>query len=444
MNAKYLILLCLVVVVVPAVIVNTPNGRKVDFSRLGPVAKDLVRLTGRVINRLLTFAQNRGLDVPTTVRTRVDDYNSKREREARQRSSDGWGAVRVTDPLLIDRCIEIWGPHPEGPQKLGDWRSALSCSVEEANEWRTISPDLQRWVQWKNAGLSPSDASGWLSSRNVTPQEAQEWKLRGFDSEIASAWKLMGYSPENAVLPSFGAILDPQTAIQLRHDIEIFNINPQLLNLQEWLDAGFTHATLSSIPGWIKFGFSAKDAAIWGNQPAICAEWRDHEFTPDQMRTWKQISTEISASEASLWSSVGFKPEAYARWQNSSLEFATEWHQNGFSSESETAPWVSAGFTASESRTWINESGFSADRAKDWKDYEFSPRTAYLWDHSGIQPHRANQWISAGQDNPMEVVIVDRVVDSLDDVIQQLTSGISLQEIIESLDQSSGDIGMAD
>jgi hypothetical protein len=417
MKFSYLFFICAVALVLKACMVETPTGRKIDLRHLPKIGSDLARFAEKIARPILIMAQKNGVDLPPALTEKINGARARREAENSKRNSDGWSAVRVTDPALINQCIDIWGPHPEGPRKLGDWRSALGCSVEEANEWRSISPNLKRWTEWKAQGLLPSDASGWLSSKPITPQETRLWIDAGFTSEIANSWRDFGYSPKDAAEQSFGGVLSLPDARALIAEFRATGIESSGINIQDWIDCGFSRLNLTSIPQWIQHGFLPSEAQQWGNYPAASAEWRAAGFEPGEFTIWKSAHFSISAESAKQWIAAGISAQEFSSWRNSEINFAVEWKSAGFASEEIAQQWSAQGFTAME---------------------------AAPWRRNEVTPARACLWIEVGQTDPRLVRNINRMSSDLSPVLEKLKSGMSLNDIELELDSSPGDIGLAD
>lgn len=415
MKFSYLFFICATALVLKACIVETPAGRKIDLRRLPKIGSDLARFTAWLARKILAIAQKKGVDLPTALTEKINESRAKREAENSKRNSDGWSAVGVTDSAHINRCIEIWGPHPEGPRKLGDWRAALGCSVEEANEWRSISPNLQRWTEWKAEGLLPSDASGWLSYKSITPQETRQWIDAGFTSEIASTWRDLGYSPEAAAEQSFGGTLSFPDARALSAEFRNTSIESSTVNIQDWIDCGFSGHGLISIPLWIKHGFLPSEAQKWGNHPTDSAEWRAAGFTPEEFTIWKSAHSSIGANAAQQWITAGISAQEFNAWKNSEISFAIEWKSASFISEETAQQWSTQGFSATE---------------------------AAPWRRSQVTPQRARLWTNAGQSDPRLVLNINRMATDLSPILEKLKAGMSINEIELELDSSPGDIGL--
>ncbi len=178
MKFNYVIFILFIVIFAKAILVDTPRGKRLDFSRLPHIGSELTRSFESMTRGLFKLANKCGLQRPPSIGQWFDESHNKREATIRQRNSDGWSAVNVTDPAQIQVYVEIWGPHPEGPRKLGDWRSALGCSVSEANQWRELSPDLPRLVEWKKEGMSPEDTAGWFPNPRSYPTRQKTGKVK--------------------------------------------------------------------------------------------------------------------------------------------------------------------------------------------------------------------------------------------------------------------------
>jgi hypothetical protein len=417
MKFSYLFFICAAALLLKACIVETPDGHKIDLRRLPKIGSDLARFASWLTRPILAIAQKRGVDLPPALTEKINESRAKRVAENSKRNSDGWSAVGVTDAALVNRCIEIWGPHPEGPRKLGDWRAALGCSVEEANEWRSISPNLTRWTEWKAEGLLPSDASGWLSYKSISPPETRLWIDAGFTSEIASTWRDRGYSPEDAAEQSYGGVLSFPDARALSAELSAASIESSQINVRDWIDCGFSGLGLTSIPLWISLGFLPNDAQKWGNYPVASAEWRAAGFTPEEFTIWKSVHSSISAETAQQWIAAGISAQEFTAWKNSEINYAVEWKSASFTSEEIAQQWSTQGFSATE---------------------------AAPWKRSQVTPQRARLWIDAGQTDPRLVLNINRMAPDLPPILEKLKTGMSMNEIELELDSSPGDIGLGD
>jgi hypothetical protein len=415
MNFNYIILFLLVVLIAKAILVDTPSGKRLDFHRLPHIGSELIRTFESVTRAGFKLANKFGLKTPHSIGQWFDEAHNKREAINRQRNSDGWSAVNVTDPAQIKACVEIWGPHPEGPRKLGDWRSALGCSANEANKWRELSPDLHRLVEWKKEGMSPEDTAGWLSNRSVTPNEAKNWRSEGFSSELASTWRNLGYSPQDA------RALDEHCARS--------GLNPRGLNVKPWIDAGFVGTQLVLIPRWVSLGFNPTEAMSWDLPPSTSAEWRNLGFTAAESKQWLSGRPTLTATSAFEWKSAGIESTDFKNWSTSELEFALNWRTVGVDSEIEAQSWIKNGFPLTKVSEWKSNGMNSANVSKPWQDNGFSAVDAARWTRNGITAE------------PREVVSVDQMASNVELLIELLQSGKTLTEIETELDSSPGDIG---
>jgi hypothetical protein len=444
MTFNYIFLILLVVLVARAILVDTPSGKRLDFSRLPHIGSELIRTLESVTRAVFKLANKCGLETPQSIGQWFDESHNKREATIRQRNLDGWSAVNVTDPAQIKACVEIWGPHPEGPRKLGDWRSALGCSASEANQWRELSPDLHRLVEWKKEGMSPEDTAGWLSNRTVTPSEAKNWRSEGFSSELASTWRNLGYSPQEARAQSYEATLSVPDARALDEQCARAGLNPQGLNVQTWVDAGFTGTQLVLVPLWVSFGFNPTEARSWDLPPSTSAEWRNLGFTATESKQWLSASPTLTAATAFEWKSAGIESSDFQNWNTSELEFALNWRSVGVNSEVEALSWIRNSFSLTEVSEWKANGMDSADVSQPWRDNGFSAVDAARWARNGIPVERAQIWVLHGHTEPRVVVNVDQMISGVELLIELLESGKTLTEIETELDSSPGDIGFTD
>ena len=441
MKSNYIILILFFVLVGKAILVDTPSGKRLDFSRLPHIGSELTRSFESLTRSLFKLANKFGIETPPSIGQWFDDAHNKREATIRQRNADGWSAVNVTDLAQIQACIEIWGPHPEGPRKLGDWRSALGCDVSEANQWRELSPDLHRLVEWKKEGMSPEDTAGWFTNRLVIPNEAKNWKSEGFSSEIASTWRNLGYSPQEARAQSYGAMLSVPDARALDEQCARLGVNPQSLNLEPWIDAGFAGTHLVLVPQWVSLGFNPAEAMSWDLTPSTSAEWRGLGFTAPESKQWLSAKPTLSATTAFEWKSAGFDSTDFQNWSTSELEFAVNWFAAGVHSEIEASTWQEEGFSLSAVQDWKSNGFNSAAVSKTWKDNGFSAIEAARWTHNEITAERALVWTSHGYTEPRLVSTVNLMVKDSETLEVLLHSEKTLSEIEAELDSSPGDIG---
>jgi hypothetical protein len=441
MKSNYIIIILFFVLVAKAILVDTPSGKRLDFSRLPHIGSELTRSFESITRGLFKLANKCGLETPPSIGQWFDEANNKREATIRQRNADGWSAVNVTDPSQIQACVEIWGPHPEGPRKLGDWRSALGCSVSEANQWRELSPDLRRLVEWKKEGMSPEDTAGWFSNRSVMPNEAKNWQSEGFSSELASTWRSLGYSPQEARAQSYGAILSVPDARALDEQCARSGLNPQALNLESWIDEGFVGIHLVLVPQWVSLGFNPAEAMSWDLMPSASAEWRDLGFSALEAKQWLSAKRTLSATTAFEWKSAGFDSTDFQNWSTSELEFAVNWCAAGVHSEIEASTWQEEGFSFIAVQDWKSNGLNSAAASRTWQDNGFSAIEAARWSNSGVTAERATVWTSHGYTEPGLVSNVNLMVRDSETLEALLHSGKTLSEIEAELDSSPGDIG---
>ena len=441
MKFNYAIFILFIVIFAKAILVDTPRGKRLDFSRLPHIGSELTRSFESMTRGLFKLANKCGLEMPPSIGQWFDESHNKREATIRQRNSDGWSAVNVTDPAQIQVYVEIWGPHPEGPRKLGDWRSALGCSVSEANQWRELSPDLPRLVEWKKEGMSPEDTAGWFPNRSVLPNEAKNWQSEGFSSETASTWRNRGYSPQEARAQSYGATLSVPDARALDEQCARLGLNSQALNLEPWIDAGFLGDNLVLVPHWVSLGFNPADAMSWDLPPSASAEWRSLGFTAPETKQWLSAKPTLSAITAFEWKSAGFDSSDFQNWNTSELEFAVNWCAAGVHSEIEAATWLEEGFSLTAVQDWKSNGLTSVVVSKTWQDNGFSAIEAARWTHNGITAERARVWTSHDYTEPRLVSNVNLMVKNSETLEALLQSGKTLSEIEAELDSSPGDIG---
>jgi hypothetical protein len=441
MKSNYIILILFFVLVAKSILVDTPSGKRLDFSRLPHIGSELTRSFESITRGLFKLANKCGIETPPSMGQCVEQAHNKREATIRQRNTDGWSAVNVTDPAQIQACVEIWGPHPEGPRKLGDWRSALGCSASEANQWRELSPDLLRLVEWKKEGMSPEDTAGWFSNRSVIPNEAKNWQSEGFPSEIASTWRNLGYSPQEARAQSYGATLSVPDARALDEQCARSDINPQALNLEPWIDAGFVGTRLVLVPHWVSLGFNPAEAMSWDLPPSASAEWRGLGCTALESKQWLSAKPTLSATTAFEWKSAGFDSTDFQNWSTSELEFAVNWCAAGVHSEIEASTWQKEGFSLNAAQDWKSNGLNSAAVSKTWQDNGFSAIEAAIWTKNGITAERATVWTSHGYTEPRLVSNVNLMVKDSETLQALLHSGKTLSEIEAELYSSPGDIG---
>jgi len=443
MKISYIVVILVIALVARAILVETPEGREYDFKQLPQVGKEFVRFLESITRGVFNIVSKIVVKTRSLVETWLEDFRAKRHEQNGGGNEEWWSAVSVTDPDLIKECVEIWGPHPEGPRKLGDWRSELGCSVAEANAWRSLSPDLPRLVVWKRHGMSPDDTAGWLSNRSITPEEAKNWHDRGFSAEIASSWRNRGYEPEEAYQQSYGATLSLPDARALDERCEACGINPQSLQIEPWVNAGFVGTQLVLIPLWLSLGFNPVEAKLWKLPPTTSADWRKRGFTASEAENWTSTLSTLTASMALQWKSAGFTAAEFAVWKNSELEFAVTWRAVGVSSESEASMWIETGFSQSEAHDWKSNGVSSPEVSRSWKDKGFSPSVSSRWIRDGVSPERAEIWVSHGYTEPGSVATVNKnkmVSDA--DLLHFLEKGMNPAEIEGEIDKSRGEIGL--
>lgn len=448
MAIRDLIVVGLVAFFLKIVLVRTPSGWRIDFSRLPRSLTEAISRSEKSLQPLIGFAGKKGVKVPRRFIEIFEASRAKREKEIADRNADGWSAVGVDEEEEISAFVEVWGPHPEGPRKLADWRAALgqACSNTEANEWRSLSPDLARWVTWKVEGLSPADARAWSISKSVTPVEAREWKECGFTPEVAASWRNAGYAPKEAFPSSFNGVLNVIDAKRLTENLLGAGISREGFDVKPWIAAGFTDSQLPTVPSWIQSGFTATEAQEWGNDPIKSADWKNLGFTPEEMRAWRVVNSAMTPEFASQWTLAGFAPGDYARWSGMDPELAAEWREAGFDSESDSREWWNRGFIASDAKSWQSIRGLTPEAALAWQQYGFVPNEAVSWINCGMSAQRSRLWIGAGFAKASVVVRVDQLagdLDGLEGVFSKLRNGKSLADVENALDSSPGNIGLS-
>jgi hypothetical protein len=367
------------------------------------------------------FSATRANRVIRQIRDQIKNvYSESLARGHRERVAQ-WAAVGVVGDHAVDMSVQTWGEAPRGPRELSYWCSALDCDFNEATGWRSLSPNLQRWKEWRAAGADVEDARKWFHLDDSIPAErASAWDVAGFEPVVAITWLRNNYSVEDALKLSHDGLLTFEDAAELSMVGRLAVLNVEKLPIREWIMNGF-RGRIREIVEWEALGFTALEARTWRTAvgtAAASAVWRNLGFEPDTAKAWVQQG--CSASQARKFHAVGiigepslsqdqgktvsisdlqkwkFHHEEEPYWSDEQVERVCVWLGAGFTVAAEVAAWIDLGVTPSTATAWKTVAGLSRETARAWIVEELSPQTAGAWKHTTLLPTEAREWISLG------------------------------------------------
>jgi len=332
-----------------------------------------------------------------------------------------WSAVGVLGDRAVGINATTWGDAPRGPRELSYWRSALDCDANEATGWRSLSPDLDRWLKWRAAGVDVEDARKWFYIDDSVPAErASAWNVAGFDPVVAITWLRQNYSVDDALKLSYDGLLTYEDATELSLVGRLAVLNVSELPINDWIGSGF-RGRIREIVEWVALNFSANEAKEWraavgtatasaswrnlGFQPHTAAAWLQHGCSGEQARKFLAAgvvadpadsitpSTNVSISNLKRWK---LNHELESFWADQQVERVCEWLHAGFTDAEEVAAWIGLGLSPRVATSWKNVARLSHDVAREWIHEGISPHTASEWKHATSLPTLARKWMSNG------------------------------------------------
>jgi len=320
--------------------------------------------------------------------------------------------------------------------KVLRWRSALSCSAHDAEQWRVICrhvddvgdvAGIARARQWILFGFSHSDARSW-ASRGFSALESQQWKNHGISSPAeAERWKMVGGISSPAEAERWKMVGPIEIADISKWRSHVDKATPE--ELQEWVTAGFG-GDISDALSYRKAGLSLSAAAVWrkgfasfrqaepwfdsGWKPQRALKWVEAGFAdkPDEALLYREAG--IDSSAAGVWL-TGFQTFALAeKWVGSGLtpHEAVNWGRAGFADKFDLAQeFRQRNFDAMAAADWYRALG-SAEAAEMWRDAGFTSTNAEKWSSGGFSPPKAKEFV----DNHLSVAVAQEWRAWSDDV----------------------------